>query len=142
VCLNNVTAVNLSSTNTTVVRTLRTGETTLGPSVRLTVLVEEGVLLLKTEPGLLVLVGLHELGALVAVVELVRGTVGVPALSQDEKVVATAEWIGEGGHGTEVDIGVLARSLSGGRSVEVPFWKVLDRFWLLVESLLKVEKSL
>lgn len=140
--LNNVTAVNLSSTDTTVVRTLRTGETTLGPSVGLTVLVKEGVLLLKTEPRLLVLVGLHELGALVAVVELVRGTIGVPALSQDEKVVATAEWIGEGGNGAEVDIGVLTRSLVGGRSVEVPFWKVLDRLWLLAESLLKLEKFL
>jgi hypothetical protein len=31
-------------------------------------------------------VGLHELGSLVAVVELVWGSIGVPALAEDEDV--------------------------------------------------------
>lgn len=79
--LDNVTAVYLAGTDTTVVRALGTGETTLGPSVRFAILIEESVLLLETEPGLLALVGLHQFGALVAVVELVGGTVRVPALS-------------------------------------------------------------
>lgn len=57
--LDNVTAVYLASADTTVVRALRTGETTLGPSVRFAILIEESVLLLETEPGLLAVVGLH-----------------------------------------------------------------------------------
>lgn len=53
VSLDEITSKHLSSTDTTVVGTLRSGETALGPSERLTISVEEGVLLLKTEPGLL-----------------------------------------------------------------------------------------
>lgn len=133
--LDNVTAVYLASTDTTVVRALGTGETTLGPSVRVAKLIEESVLLLETEPRLLVLVSLHELGTFVAVVEFVGGTVRVPALSQDEDVVAATEWIREHGDGTEVDIGVLTGSLSSRRSVEVPFGKILDGCGCLLKSL-------
>lgn len=133
--LDNVTAVYLASTDTTVVRALGTGETTLGPSVWFAILIKESVLLLETEPRLLVLVGLHELGTFVAVVEFVGSTVRVPALSQDEDVVAATEWIREHSDGTEVDIRILTWSLSGGRPVEVPFRKILNGFGCLFKSL-------
>jgi len=83
VSLNNVTAVDFASTNTTVVWPLRTGETSLWSSVWVSILVEEGIFLLKTKPWLLVLVGLHELSTIVSVVELVWGTIGVPALVEN-----------------------------------------------------------
>jgi hypothetical protein len=63
---------------------------------------------------------LHELGALVAEVVLVRGSVMVPAFCQDKDVVALPEGVGVDGTGAEVDVGVLARRLGGGTPVEVP----------------------
>lgn len=133
--LDNITAIYFASTDTTVVWALRTGETTLGPSVRVTKLIEESILLLKTEPRLLALVGLHEFSALVTVVELVGGTVRVPALSQDEDVVTTTERVREHGDRAEIDIGVFTWGLSGGRSVKVPFGKILNGGGLFLESL-------
>lgn len=133
--LDDITAVDLAGTNTTVVRALGARETTLGPSVRLTILIEEGIFLLETEPRLLVFVGLHELGAFVAVVELVWGTVRVPALSQDEDVVTTTERVREDGNRAEVNIGILTRGLAGGGTVEVPLWKILNRSRDLIDSL-------
>ena len=65
---------------------VRSGETVRRPAVRATILVQESVLLLKTEPGLVVGVGLHDLGALMAEVVLVGGAIGHPALSKDDDV--------------------------------------------------------
>lgn len=75
-------------------------------------MVEEGVLLLETEPGLESSVGLHDLGALMAVVVLVRSAVGVPALGEDNDVGRAAERIGVDGGRAQVDIGVVAGSLA------------------------------
>jgi hypothetical protein len=126
VSLNDVTAVDLAGTDTAVVRALRTGETALGPAVGLVIEIEQGVLLLETEPRNLLLVGLHELGAGMAVVELVGSTVGIPALSQDKDVVVAAEGIAVHGDGTKVNIGVLTGSLTGGGTIEVPLGKLLN----------------
>jgi hypothetical protein len=52
VSLDDVTTVDLASSNTTVVRTLGTWETTLGPAVRGTKFIEQCVFLLQTEPRL------------------------------------------------------------------------------------------
>lgn len=57
-----------------------------GPAVRPVILAEESVLLLETEPGLTLGVGLHDLGALMTVVVLVGSAVGVPALGEDDDV--------------------------------------------------------
>lgn len=133
--LDDITAVDFAGTNTTVVGALGTRETTLGPSVRRSKLVKQGVLLLKTEPGLHVLVGLHELCALVAVVELVGGSIGVPALGENEDVVTATERVGEDGDGAEVDVRVTAGGLVGGRAVEVPLGKLVDGGGLLEEGL-------
>ena len=95
---------NLAGTNTAVVGTLRGGvawmllvdvhgvnglmerHTVLRPAVGAIVQIEEGVFLLKTEPRLVLGVKLHELGALVTVVVLVRGAISIPAFGEDEDV--------------------------------------------------------
>jgi hypothetical protein len=139
VSLDNISAVDLASTDTAVVRALRTWETTNGPSVWLVKHVEESVLLLKTEPWLVCGVSLHQLGALVAVVVLVWGSIGIPALGDNQDVGSTTEWIGEDGNRAEVDIGVVAWGLASGRTVKVPLWEIFDlelaRGWDLGESL-------
>ena len=63
-----------------------TWETTLGPSVGCTLVVEQSVLLLDTEPGDMLLDGIHCLFARVAVVGLYGDTLGVVALGEDEDV--------------------------------------------------------
>lgn len=55
-----------------------------------------------------------------AEIGLVGGTIVVIGLSEDEDIVATAERVLEDSSGTEIDIGVVARSLVGGRTVKVP----------------------
>lgn len=83
----------------------------------------------------------HQLGALGTVVELVGGSIGIPALGENQDVWGTTEWVGEDGNGAEVDIRVVAWSLAGGRTVKVPFWEIFEselaRFWDLEESLWK-----
>lgn len=70
-----------------------------------------------------------------SVVVLVRGTISVPALSENNDVGRATERIGEDGARSEVDIGVVAGSLSGGRTIEVPDGKILGLVILLLESL-------
>lgn len=113
VSLDDVTTVYLASTNTAVVRTLSTGETTLGPSVRPAVGTEEGVFLFQTEPPVFLGVGFHQTVGFVAVIELVGGTIRIPGFTEDEDVVATTEGIGEESNGAEVDIGVVTTGLAG-----------------------------
>ena len=72
---------------------------------------------------------------MVAVVGPVGGAVVVVALGEDEDVVAAAEGILEDGGGAEVDIGVVARSLVGGGTVEVPDTEGTDIGDLLVDGL-------
>lgn len=126
VSLDDISAVHLAGTYTTVIWALWTWETASGPAVWLVEHVEEGVFLLETEPWLVRLVSLHELGGLVAVVELVWGSIWIPALGDDQDVWCTTEWIWVEGDRSEVDIGVVAGGLSGGGTVKVPFWEILD----------------
>jgi hypothetical protein len=55
VSLNQISRKDLSSTDTAVVGSLRAGVAALGPSERPSIGVEEGVLLLESEPGLVLL---------------------------------------------------------------------------------------
>lgn len=112
--LDNITAVDIASTDGTVVWTLWTWETTLGPAIWPTVGIEESVLLLKTEPWLLIFVGLHDSVALVTVVVLIWGAVWVPGLANDENIWGLADWVWEDSDGSEVNVRVIAWSLSGG----------------------------
>ena len=124
--LDDVAAVDLASTDTTVVWALGTGEATHGPAVGAVAHVEEGVLLLETEPWLLLLVGLGELVGLVAVVVGVRSAISVPALADHQDVRGQAEGVREDCHRAQVDVRVVARRLLGRRAIEVPFWEVFD----------------
>lgn len=135
VSLNDVTAVDLAGSDTTVVRTLRTGETTLGPAVWPSVMTKEGVFLLKTEPEVLVGMCLHQLSSLVAVVELVGGAIGVPGLTEDKDVISLAEGVREDSNGADIDIGVVAGCLTGRGTVKVPFGELVNGGGRLGESL-------
>lgn len=134
VSLNDITHDNLASTNTAVVRALGSRETTSGPAERSVIEVKEGVLLFETEPGLVVSVGLHDLFAFVAVVVLVGGSIGVPALGENNDVGGTTEGIRVDGAGAEVDIRVVTGGLLGGRTIEVPDGEILSLVLGLLES--------
>ena len=110
--LDDITAENLAGTNTAVIRSLGSGVTVHGPAVRAVRHIEQGVLLLETEPWLLGLVRLHELSRLVTVVVLVWGSIGIPALAENEDVGITAHWVGEDGDRAEVNVRVATRGLA------------------------------
>ena len=139
VSLDDVTAENLAGTDTAIVWTLWSWVTVDWPSVWAVRHVEESVLLLKTEPWLLVLVRLHELSGLMTVVELVWGSVGIPALAKNEDVWVTAHWVWVDGDWAEVKIRVVTWGLARTRAVKVPFWEVgeldLAVFWDLGDCL-------
>jgi hypothetical protein len=123
--LNNVSAVDLASAYTTVVWTLRTWETIEWPAIRSVRHIKECVFLLKAEPWFMVFVCLHELGSLVTVVELVGSSIGIPAFGQDQDIRGTTKRIRENSDRSEIDIRVVAWSLSGRGPIEVPFWEVV-----------------
>lgn len=113
-------------TSTAVVWALRTWETILGPAIWGTVDIEQSVLLLEAEPGFRILGLFHNLGSMVAVVGLVGSAVVVIALSKDDDVIATAEWILEDGGRPQVDVGVTTGSLVGRRAIEIPDSQLTD----------------
>lgn len=153
--VDNVTHNDLATANTAVVRTLtvkvlvnmnpntsgksrsniRSRVTTGGPAERLVVVVEQSVLLLETEPGLVVGISLHHLVALMAEVELVGSAIGVPALSKNDDVGRATEGIRVDGTRTQVDVRVVAGSLLGRGAVEVPNGKIFRLVVLLGKSL-------
>lgn len=69
---------------------------------------------------------LHELGSLMTVVELVWGSIRIPALGEDENVGSATKWVGEDGDWAQVDVRVVSGSLTSRRAVEVPFWEILE----------------
>ena len=125
--VHDVSANHAAGADTAVVGTLRSRVAVGGPAKRSVVNVEHGVLLLETEPGLLVGDLGHDLVALVTVVRLVRGAIVVVAFGKDNDVVTTTERVGVVSDGAEVDIRVAARGLVGGRTVKVPLLEVLKR---------------
>jgi hypothetical protein len=139
VSLNNITAVDLAGSDTAVVRTLRTGETTLGPAVWPSIGAKEGVFLLETEPEVLAGMCLHQLGRFVAVVELVGGAIRVPGLTEDKDVLSLAEGVREDSNGADIDIGVVAGGLAGGGTVKVPLGELVDGGDSLGKSLRNID---
>lgn len=81
------------SADAAVVRALRTRETVLRPAKRSTVEVQESVLLLDTEPRLLILDGLHRLVRPVPLVRFRWRLVAVVRVAEHELVVAATEGI-------------------------------------------------
>lgn len=70
------------------------------------------------------------------VVELVGCPIVIPALAQDEDVVTATEGVWVDGYRAEVDIGIVACSLTAGRTVKVPLRELFDVFAGFVKSLL------
>ena len=112
VSLDEITAEDLTSADTTVVWALGSGESVLGPAIRPAIDIEEGVLLLETEPKAFASVGLHQEGSVVTEVEGVGLAIRHPGLAHDEDVGLAAEWVVEDGNGAKVDIRVVARGLA------------------------------
>ena len=104
VSLDDISAVDLARSYTTVVWSLRPWKTLLGPAIRSAVKTKEGVFLLETKPWLLLGIGLHEAGAVMTVIELVGGAIVVPTLAEHENVVAATEGIGVDFDRSEVDV--------------------------------------
>ncbi len=68
---------------------------------------------------------LHQLGRLVAVVVLVRGAIGAPALGEHQNVLAEASRVRVDGYWLEVDVRVVAGGLACRRAVEVPDGQII-----------------
>lgn len=110
--LDNVTAVNSASADTTVIWTLRTRVAVLGPAVGPVIKAKEGIFLLKTKPDFVLGVGFHQPRGLVAVIVFVGCSIRIPGLAHDQDVVAQADGIWVGCDGSDVNIGVVAGGLA------------------------------
>jgi len=135
VSLDDITAVDVSGTDSTIVWTLWAWETTLWPAIWPSIGVKESIFLLKTEPWNFLLVCLHYSIAFVAVVVLVWSPIWAPGLAHDEDVWKPANWVWEDGYWAEVDIRVVTWSLTSGGTVKVPFWEIFWAVWLLEDGL-------
>lgn len=135
VSLDDVTAEDLAGTYTAVVGTLRSREAVLGPAIGPAELVEKSVLLLETEPELVLLVRVEDDSCIVTEVVRVGRAVRHVGLAHDQDIVAETEGVGVECDRAEVDIRVVAGSLTRRRTVKVPFWEVVKTRNLLGESL-------
>lgn len=141
VSIYDVTAKDLAGTVTAVVRSLGSRETVLGPAVRPAVEVENGVLLLQAEPQLVLGVLLHHEVCIVTEVVGVGLAIRHVGLADDEDVVTQTEGVGVEGSGAEVDVRVVTGSLTGGGTVEIPFWEFRNVGGLLWEGLVREDVS-
>lgn len=107
-----ISAVNLTSTDGAIIWSLGPREATLGPAIRPSIRAEKGVFLLKTKPGLVLSICLHQSCGLVTVVVFVRASIRIPSLAQDKNVIATTEWVGKGCDGADIDIRIVSRGLT------------------------------
>ena len=107
----NVPPVDISGPDSAVVRSLGPRVAILGPTERLLVIVEQGVLLLNSKPWLLILGLLHNLKTLLPLVGLHWLVLVVIRITQDEEVVALVERAGVHLDWMNVDITIFASSL-------------------------------
>lgn len=110
--LDDISAVDPACPNTTVIRTLRTWETALGPAIWPTVRTKEGVFLLKTEPEVFVRIRIHQPLGLMTVVEFVWASVRVPCLAKNKNVVTATERIWVLCDWSDVDVRVITWRLA------------------------------
>jgi hypothetical protein len=82
----------------------------------------------------MVFVCLHELGSLVTVVELVGSSIGIPTFGQDQNIWGATKRIREDSNRSEIDVRVVAWSLSSGGTIEVPFWEI---FYAILFAILR-----
>merc|ERR1719219_978185 len=135
VSLHDVPAVDLVGPDPAVVGALGAGEPVLGPPEGMLVLVQQSVLLLDTEPGMVILGLLHHLLTSLPLVGVSGKLVVLVGLAQDQDVVASSEGVRVDLHRVKVSVGVGALGLVCGAPVIVPDWKILDTFRFGVQGL-------
>ena len=107
----NVSPVDISGPNSTVIGSLGPRVAVFGPTERLLVIIEQSVLLLNSKPGLLILGLLHDLKTLLSLVGLHWLVFVVIRITQDEEVVSLVERAGVHLDWMNVDITIFASSL-------------------------------
>jgi len=130
VYLDEISREHFTCADSTVVWTLWGWVTAGRPAIRSSLLVHESVLLLDSEPGLVNLVLLGQLGGFVSVVELVWSSIVLPTFGHDDDVVSTSERVLPELDRAKEDIRVVTLSLTSGRSIKVPLLQVCNRLWL------------
>ena len=70
-----------------------------------------------------------------AVIELVRSTVGIPAICKNEDVGRATERVGEHGDGLQVDVRIVAGGLACGGTIKVPGGEILNTVILFLKGL-------
>jgi len=121
-----VTAEDFIGADAAVVAALRRGEAVVRPAQG-TVSVEEGVLLLDAEPGLLLFVLLGHFAQVGAGVAPVHRAVRIEHFAEDEDVAVAVQRVGDLLDGTEHQIAEMAGGLAGARSVIAPLGDVGER---------------
>jgi len=124
--LNDVPSKDAVSAHSAVVGSLGGRVSSLGPAIGMAVGLEEGVLLLDSEPGFVVLALLKDLGGMVARVGGMGGSVVLQAFAHHQDVVSATEGVAEDGGGLDKDIGVVSGGLAGGGAVKVPDLELRD----------------
>jgi len=97
--LDEITRKDLSSSHPTVIRTLRTRESHLGPTIDLSIGIKQGVFLLETEPRFFVFGGIHDFLTAGSVVGVIGGAVVVVTFAENEDVLAASEGVFKNGGG-------------------------------------------
>lgn len=110
----------LVGTNAAIVGSLGSGETVLGPAQWMAIKVEEGVLLLNTEPGLLCGALVGHLQAGLALVGVRRGAIELVGVAHHQDVVAAPERVLVDGHRIQVGVRVGSLGLVARASIVVP----------------------
>merc|ERR550517_2422075 len=135
VSLHNVPAVDLVSPHPAVVGTLRPGEPVLGPAEWVLVLVQQSVLLLDTEPWVVVLGLLHHLLTGLPLVGVSWQLVVLVRLAQHQDVVAPPEGVRVDLDWVQVGVRVGALSLVGRAPVIVPDGQIVNTIRSRVQGL-------
>mmetsp|Transcript_19067 Transcript_19067/g.35941 ORF Transcript_19067/g.35941 Transcript_19067/m.35941 type:complete len:383 (+) Transcript_19067:143-1291(+) len=125
--LDELTADGVASTNTAVIRTLGTSVAALRESKRpLDVSVEHGVLLLEAKPWLFGLVLVHGSDAGGTLVGFESVALVIVGVAENDDVLSATERVAVDLARLDDHLGVMSGGLLGGRTVVVPFRKLLD----------------
>ena len=130
-----VSPVHSVGSNSTVVGSLGSGITILGPAEGALLQVEERVLLLDTKPGLGAGSLLHHLGALLPLVGGGGLVLVVVGLAHHQDVVTLGEGAGVHLDGLQVGVRVLSVGLVAGAAIIVPHREILHLGWFGVQTL-------
>merc|ERR1712071_498819 len=108
VSLDDIATVDFVGSHTAVVGSLGSGESILGPSEGMEIVIEQRVLLFDAEPGLLVAGQLHGFQTLGTVIGVGGFLVVLVGVAQDQTVVAQVERIAVNGNWIEENVGIAA----------------------------------